>query len=151
MTTQATLAPANEIVSVRTFDYPREKVYSAWTNPDIIKRWWGPNGFTNTFHEFDPQPGGRWRLTMHGPNGADYANESIFVELIEPEKIVIDHVSKPEFLIVATFENVGSKTKIVWRMIFPSAEDCNKVRAVCVPANEENFDRMNAQLVLMPS
>ena len=46
-----------EIVSVCVFDAPREQVFDAWTNPKRLSRWWGPQGFTNTFHEFDLRPG----------------------------------------------------------------------------------------------
>ena len=67
-----------EIVSTRTFAAPRERVFEAFSDPTQLARWWGPKGFTNTIHEFDLRPGGMWRLVMHAPNGADYANESRF-------------------------------------------------------------------------
>ena len=49
----------------RVFDAPRERVFRAWTDPEHLKQWWGPKGFTNTFHEFDMRPGGHWRFVMH--------------------------------------------------------------------------------------
>ncbi len=84
-----------EIVSTRVFDAPRERVFQAWTDPEHLARWWGPKGFTNTFHEFDPRPGGVWGFVMHGPDGVDYKNRSVFVEIVKPERIVFDHVSGP--------------------------------------------------------
>lgn len=59
--------PEREIVSSRIFTSPRELVFKAWSDPDHLKNWWGPAGFTNTFEAFDFRPGGRWRFVMHGP------------------------------------------------------------------------------------
>ncbi len=55
------------ITSSRIVNAPRELVFMAWTDPQHLQNWWGPKGFTNTFHEFDLAPGGRWKYTMHGP------------------------------------------------------------------------------------
>ena len=102
-------APSDrEIVTTRVFDAPRERVFKAWTDPDHLARWWGPQGFTNTFHEFDLRPGGVWRFVMHGPDGADYQNKSVFVEITKPERIVFDHVSGPRFRVTTTFREYGS-------------------------------------------
>src|SRR6476620_4232000 len=81
-----------EIVSSRVFDAPRERVFEAFSNPKHVMHWWGPNGFTNTIHEFEPRVGGRWRLTMHAPSGARYENESEFVEVVKPERVVYNHL-----------------------------------------------------------
>src|SRR5512138_1947517 len=82
-----------EIVSARTFDAPRERVFGAFSDPSRLARWWGPKGFTSTFHEFDMRPGGAWRITLHGPDGADYPSESVFVDVVRPARIVFRHVS----------------------------------------------------------
>ena len=68
----------NEIYSSRVLNAPLEIVYNAFANPLHLKEWWGPEGFTNTIHEFDLQPGGKWLLTMHGPEKGNYENFSIF-------------------------------------------------------------------------
>ena len=81
-----------EIVSTRVFDAPREVVFRAFTDPALLARWWGPKGFTNTFHEFDPRPGGAWRFVMHGPDGTDYPMTKDFVEVVPPERIVLQHI-----------------------------------------------------------
>ena len=62
-------------------------MFDAFADPNRLTRWWGPKGFTSTFHEFDLRPGGVWRFVLHGPNGADYQNESVFVEVVKPERI----------------------------------------------------------------
>jgi uncharacterized protein YndB with AHSA1/START domain len=136
-----------KIVTTRTFNAPREIVFSAWTNPELLKRWWGPKGFTNTFHEFDLRPGGKWKFIMHGPNGGNYENESVFVEINEPQKIILNHISNPHFQLTATFEEAGAgRTKLVFEQLFETKELYNKVKGFAVDANEENMDRLETVL-----
>lgn len=140
-------SPDCEIISTRIFNHPRELVFSAWTNPDRLKNWWGPNGFTNTFHEFDLRPGGKWTFVMHGPDGRNYPNESVFVQIEEPELLIFDHVCAPEFQVVATFKELKEhQTMVTFRMIFETAEKCNRVKVYAVDKNEENFDRLEMEL-----
>jgi uncharacterized protein YndB with AHSA1/START domain len=140
-------APENEIISIRTIDASREKLFKAWTDPIHLAAWWGPTGFTNTFHEFDIRPQGKWRFIMHGPDGTDYPNESVFIEITEPERIVFDHISPPQFRVTATFqEEEDGKTRLTFAMRFPTAEICSKIKPIVVPANEQNFDRLEAEL-----
>ncbi len=138
-----------EIVSTRVLNAPRERVWKAWTDPQHLAQRWGPKGFTNTFREFDLRSGGIWRFVMHGPDGTDYQNKSVFVEVVKPERIVFDHVSGPQFQVVATFAEQAGKTRLTYRMIFKSAAECGKVKGVAVDANEQNFDRLEAQLAKM--
>jgi len=140
-----------EIVSTRLFDSPRERVFQAWTDPAILARWWGPKGFRNTFHEFDLRPGGAWRFVMHGPDGTDYKNESVFREIEKPARIVFDHVSSPRFQVTATFDAEGGKTRVTFRMLFESVEALDRVKSFVPECNEQNFDRLEAQLELMPA
>ncbi len=141
------VSPDCEIVSTRIFNDPRDLVFNAWTDPNRLKNWWGPKGFTNTFHEYDLRPGGKWSFIMHGPDGVNYPNESIFIEIIEPELIVFKHVTNPKFQIVATFEEVpDDRTKLTFRMIFGTPELCSQVKIYAVEKNEENFDRLEKEL-----
>ncbi len=118
-----------EIVISRAFDAPRELVWDAWTDPKQVVKWWGPFGFTTTIHEMDVRPGGTWKHTMHGPDGTDYPNKSVFVEVVKPERIVYTHgggaKGKPgaNFTATWTFEEEAGKTKVTIRMIFGSAEE----------------------------
>ena len=138
-----------EIVTTRVMDAPRELVFKAWTDPDHLVHWWGPKGFTNTFHEFDLKPGGVWRFVMHGPDGGDYQNESVFVEIVKPERIVFHHVSAPQFQVTVTLAEQAGKTKLTWCMLFESVAECDKVKRFAVAANEQNLDRLEAQLARM--
>lgn len=112
-----------ELLLTRILDAPRELVWEVWTNPEHIVHWWGPNGFTNTINKMDVRPGGIWDLVMHGPDGTDYKNESIFREVIEHERIVYEHVSHPKFTATITFFADGDKTILSWHMLFESAEE----------------------------
>ena len=135
-----------EIVSTRVLDVPREKIWEAWTDPKKLAAWFGPKGFTNTFQEFDPRPGGMWRFIMRGSGGREYPNESRFVELVRPERIVFDHLCAPIFRATATFEEQAGKTKITYRMLFEDAAEYEKVKVYAPAANEQNFGRLEQQL-----
>jgi len=111
-----------ELLILRTLDAPIELVWEAWTTPDHIAKWWGPDGFTNTITEMDVIPGGEWNLTMHGPDGTDYKNRSIFKEIIYHKKIVYQHISSPGFIATIEFEAKGEQTHLTWHMLFESAE-----------------------------
>jgi len=121
----ASLAGDREIVITREFDAAREVVFEAWTQPEQLVRWWGPRGFTTTIHEMDVRPGGVWRLTMRGPDGRDYNNRIVFVEVVKPERLVYRHApekgSEPvSFETTVTFVAEGSKTRVTMRQLFPS-------------------------------
>jgi len=136
-----------ELSIARIFAAPREKVWRAWSEAVHLMQWWGPDGFTNTFKEFDFRPGGAWRFTMHGPDGTDYVNENVFGEIVAFERIVIDHVSWPKHRVVATFEDApGGQTRVTFRQIFESAEDFAKVRPYAEPSNGQNMDKLGAYL-----
>lgn len=141
-----------EIVSTRVFNYAKEFLFSAWSNPAHLKNWWGPNGFTNTFNEFDFRPGGKWSFIMHGPDKGNYVNEVEFTKIEAPNFIAWKRFSKPLFNVSFTFEEVTDKsTKVVFKMIFNSIEECNKIKAFAVDKNEENFDRLEVELAKMAS
>lgn len=144
-----TSSPELEIVSIRRVEVPQAKVWRAWTQPEHLGRWWGPNGFRNRFETFDLRPGGDWRFVMQGPGGALFPNHSRFVEVQEPERLVFDHLSSPRFRVVATFAAEEGGTRVVFRMVFGTAAECARIRPVAVDANEQNFDRLEAVLASM--
>jgi len=141
-----------EIVSSRTVNAPRDLVFKAWADPNHLKNWWGPKGFTNTFNEFDFRPGGKWSFTMHGPDKGNYPNECEFIKIEKPSLIAWKRYSKPLFQVLATFEEISKdQTKIVFKMLFNSAEESNKLRHFVVDKNEENFDKLENELIKMAS
>jgi len=139
-----------EIVSTRVFAVPRGLVFEAFSNPDHLKHWWGPKGFTNTLSEFDLRPGGAWRFVMHGPDGVDYQNASDFVEVVKPERIVFQHLRPMHrFRMTMTFAEHSGKTVLTWRMHFESPAETTKLESFINEANEQNFDRLEAYLAAM--
>lgn len=135
-----------EIVTTRVFDAPRETVFEAWTDPEQLKLWWGPRGFTNTFEICEIKPGGVWRFVMHGPDGRNHPSECRFVEITHPERLVLDHVVPPLFRLTAIFEEVGNQTKLTFRQLFETAAIYDQVKHFAVLGNEDNLDRL-AQLI----
>ncbi len=135
--------PDCEILSSRVFKASCEQLFRAWTEPELLAAWWGPAGFTNTFHEFDLRTGGRWRFTMHGPEKGNYENEVEFLVIDKPRLIAWDRISKPLFRVVATFEDAGDgNTLLTFRMQFATKEECDKIIKFAPDKNEENFDKL---------
>src|SRR5688500_17668783 len=71
-----------ELVITRLLNAPRELVFEAWTDPKQLLQWWGPKGFTNTFHTIEVKPGGVWKFIMHGPDGVNYPNQIIYHKIV---------------------------------------------------------------------
>ena len=144
--------PDCEIVTTRIVNAPREIAYKAWSDPNHLKNWWGPAGFTNTFHEFEFEVGGKWSFTMHGPEKGNYINSCEFTDIEFPSLIAWKRFSQPLFRVVVTFEEVNaSQTKVTFRQIFDTAKECNKIKPFVVDKNEENMDKLELELVLMIS
>lgn len=136
-----------DIVSTRLIDASREQLFEAVRDPAQLALWWGPDGFTNTFDEFDFRPGGAWRFTMHAPDGADYPNESEFVEIDPFTRIVFDHLRPMHwFRMTMSFVPENGKTRLTWQMRFESRAESDKFREFIVIANEQNLDRLDAHL-----
>jgi uncharacterized protein YndB with AHSA1/START domain len=116
-----------ELKISRLLNAPIKLVWEVWTDPKHIKNWWGPNGFINTVTKMDVRTGGEWDLTMHGPDGTDYKNKSIFKEVILHRKIVYEHVTSPKFTATVEFEDRGKTTMMNWHMLFESKEQLIQV------------------------
>lgn len=114
-------APATEreLVVTRIIDAPRRLVFKAWTEPEQVALWWGPQGFTTTYCKMDIRPGGRFRLCMRSPAGTDHWKQGVYHDIVEPERVVFtfaweDAEGKPghELLTTVTFADHGAKTKL---------------------------------------
>ncbi|MBK6497107.1 MAG: SRPBCC domain-containing protein [Saprospiraceae bacterium] len=139
-----------EILSSRIINSPVEMVYQAFENPNHLKNWWGPEGFTNTIHEFDLRAGGNWILTMHGPEKGNYENSSVFKTVLPNKLISWERKSQPLFDMEIAFEKLEeNKTQISFKMIFATAEECEKMRKFVEPKNEENFNRLEREIKTM--
>jgi len=144
-----------EIVITRVFDAPRELVFDAWTDPQHIGTWWGPNGFTTTTYQIDVRPGGVWRFVMHGPDGVDYQNKIVYLEIVKPERLVYDHGDEADaghFRVTVTFAEQGGKTKLTMRSVFKSAAERDEVvtKYHAIEGGNQTLDRLAEHLATQP-
>ncbi len=123
------------------------QVFSAMNDPDRVARWWGPEGFTNTIHQFDFQPGGTWLLTMHGPDGKDYPNESRFTRIVPGELFEIEHFSGHHFILSIELAPSEKGTQVHWRQTFDTVEHYEKIAQFVAGANEQNLQRLAAEVL----
>lgn len=133
-------------VKSRRIEAPVAQVFAAFRDAQSLASWWGPEGFSNTFHEFDFRAGGQWRHTMHGPDGANYENESRFLDVIENKRIVIEHLSGHHFVLTLEFEALGDATLVHWQQLFDTVEHYEKIREFVAPANEQNLAKYAAEV-----
>lgn len=137
---------ARAIVSKRVIAASREAIWDAIRDPQRLARWWGPAGFRNTFETFEFRPGGPWKFVMHGPDGTDYQNESVFTSIDAPSGLVLEHHSAPRFTMTISLEARGDRTEFGFRQLFESAQVRDQVARYAIPCNEEVFDRLEAEL-----
>jgi uncharacterized protein YndB with AHSA1/START domain len=141
-----------EIHIQRVYDAPLKAVWDAWCDPEQAKHWWGPRGFTITHHSKDLRPGGIWHYTMHGPDGTDWINKTLYHEVEEHSKLVYDHggndVQAPLFRVTALFTALGEKkTQLDMTMSFPSPEAAEASRQHIKKAGGEGtWDRLGEYL-----
>jgi len=142
-----------EILMSRLLNAPRELVFKAWTEPEHVAQWWGPTGFTNTIHEMEVKPGGVWRFIMHAPDGRDYPNKIVFIEVVKPERLVYRHAGDADtepvnFHVTVTFEKQGDKTLLTMRMVFESAAELDRVDREygAIEGAKQHVDRLEEYL-----
>jgi Uncharacterized conserved protein len=142
------------IALTRIFDAPREIVWKAWTDPDGISNWWGPNGFTTTTRSMDLRPGGKWEHTMHGPDGVDYPNFTEYIEVDPPKRLVYRNsggegeLTEVNFISTVEFRDVDGKTELGVRMEMASAAMFELVvqKYGAVEGLENTFSRLGEYL-----
>ncbi|PUE60151.1 polyketide cyclase [Limnohabitans curvus] len=126
----------------RTLLFSPKAVYNAFASADVLATWWGPDGFSNEFETFELQVGGRWTFVMVGPDGARYANQSVFTELEPASRVVIRHDCQPFFTLTVQLTQVADGTHLQWQQVFDDAHIAQAVKAIVEPANEQNLDRL---------
>jgi len=124
-----------------------EQVFAAFSDPARLARWWGPAGFTNSFSVCEFREGGSWTYVMHGPDGKDYPNASVFAEIEALKKIVIEHVSKPKYRLAVTLEPAAKGTVVSWRQEFEKEKFAQSMAQFLTTANEQNLDRLTAEVL----
>ncbi len=130
----------------RILPFPASAIYNAFADSEQLAAWWGPAGFTNHFERFEFTPGGRWHFVMQGPDGRLYPNQSIFAALEANRKIVIRHDCAPFFTLTVELTLLETETVLSWQQVFDDADIAEAVRHIVEPANEQNLDRLTAEL-----
>jgi uncharacterized protein YndB with AHSA1/START domain len=118
-TSIATKAATGELVISRVFDAPRGVVFKAWTDPEHLARWWGPQGFATISCVMDVRPGGAWCRSMRSPDGREHRKRGVYREVVEPERLVFTYATEGvdgepghQTLVTVTFADFGGKTKL---------------------------------------
>ena len=124
-TTSETSAIADrELVLTRVIDAPRDKLFRAWTDADLLKQWFAPLPYTTPVAELDVRPGGANLIVMRGPDGNDLPNRGVYLEVLENERLVFTDAytkawepsPKPFMTVILTFENEAGKTRYTARV-----------------------------------
>jgi uncharacterized protein YndB with AHSA1/START domain len=120
-----------ELVLTRLIDAPPAKVYQAWTEPELLKQWFAPLPFTTPVVEMDLRPGGANLFVMRDPEGKEYPNRGVYLEVIPNRKLVFTDAythdwqpsEKPFMTGILTFEDEGGKTRYTARVLHWTVED----------------------------
>lgn len=142
-----------DLVYERTFDAPRELVWKAVMDPELIPRWWGPHGTTTTVVEMDVRPGGKWRYISSAPDRDDVAFHGEYLEIEPPARFKWTFLVEVEGLgdqggaETHTFDDIDGRTKVTARSHFASAEEIEGALATGMIAGAvETWDRLEALL-----
>lgn len=142
---------SNELKITRVYDAPVKAVWEAWTDPKQVAQWWGPRGFTITTHSKDLRVGGTWVYTMHGPDGTDWPNKTLYHEVEKYSRLVYDHGGNddrpPLFRVTVNFSETRGKTKMEMTMTVPTPEALEETRKIIKNANgNSTWDRLGEYL-----
>lgn len=121
-------------------------VFAAMRDPRRVARWWGPQGFRNTIHTFEFREGGRWLLTMHGPDGSNFDSDNRFTRLVPDRLVEIEHFTGHHFVLTVELIPQAQATEIAWRQTFDSAEHYASIAPFVTAANEQNLERLAAEV-----
>lgn len=138
---------SNDLKIQRIYDAPVKAVWEAWTDPQQVAQWWGPRGFTLTTHSKDLRPGGIWHYTMHGPDGVDYPNKTLYHEVEKYHRLVYDHgandIQAPLFRVTVVFTDLKGKTQMDMTMTLPTPEAAEETRKFVKKAGgDATWDRL---------
>ncbi len=122
----------NEIQIIRIYDAPVKMVWDAWTDDKQVAQWWGPRGFSITTHAKDLRVGGFWKYTMHGPDGTNWENKTIYHEVEKYSRLVYDHGGgedrPPLFRVTVNFKEIKGKTHMDMVMALESEEAAKQTK-----------------------
>jgi uncharacterized protein YndB with AHSA1/START domain len=140
-----------EIAMTRVFDAPRTLVFDAFTKPELLKRWFGPRGWTLVVCEIDYKVGGAFRFVLRGPDGTEMGMRGVYREILRPERSVHNESFDDypgESQVTAVFTEQNGKTTLVATVLYPSQE----VRDAVIQSGmehgaAESYDRLAELLI----
>lgn len=140
-------AGKQEIVVTRVFDAPRDLVFKACTDPNLISKWWGPRRYTTKVDKMEVKPGGAWRFVQSDAAGNVFAFRGVYHDISAPERTVqtfeFEGVPGHVLLDTATFEEFDRKTKLTQQSVFQSVADRDgMVQAGMEEGSTESMDRL---------
>ena len=144
----------NTITHTRILDAPRELVWEVWTNPEHIKEWWGPDGFTLTTKSMNVEPGNNWDFVMHGM-GRDWDNKIEYLEVKKPTLISYKHTGERDedynFTVTITFEEVEERTLLTMKSIFKSKEIIDELnrKVNAIEGGKQTLNRLEGYVKLL--
>jgi uncharacterized protein YndB with AHSA1/START domain len=120
-----------ELVITRIIDAPREKVFKAWTDPRLLKQWWAPRPWTTTVVELDVRPGGSNLIVMRSPEGEEFPNRCVYLEVVKSKRLVFTDAytrawepsEKPFMTVIVTLDRTDGKTRYTARALHWTAVD----------------------------
>ena len=123
-----------------------EQLFAAFSKPDRVARWWGPDGFSSTMHQFEFVEDGIWRLTLHSPDGGNFENEYRVLRIEPNRRIELDHPSNEHhFVLSLEFQAQGENTLVHWQQRFDSVEHYAPLAEFLAQANEQVLARLEAE------
>ncbi len=152
--------PDREIVVSRVLDASQELAWSVMTDPKHVVHWWGPRGFSTTTEVMDVRTGGNWIHVMRGPDGTEYPNSCLFIEVVKPERLRFSNGGHRKggtpvrFESTWSFDPVGAtKTRVTIRMVFPTAEERDRVvrEFGALEGAKQTLERMSEYMAAMPA
>jgi uncharacterized protein YndB with AHSA1/START domain len=140
-----------DIVITRTFDAPRDVVFKAVTDPDLIPKWWGPRRYETVVDRAEVRPGGLWRFINRDADGTEYGFKGVYHDVVAPERIVqtFEFEGAPGHVALETMtlEDATGKTKCVAQSVYQSVEARDAmVQSGMEEGARETWDRL-AQLI----
>ncbi len=145
---------SQEIRINTTYNAPRELVFKAYTDPDLIPQWYGPRYLTTEIDKLEARAGGRWRFLNYDPEGNVYAFHGVFHEVAAPDRIVqtFEYEGMPGHVVLETavFEDIGGRTRVVTQSVFQSIEDRDGMAASGMEVGiNEGYERLNELLATL--
>lgn len=126
-TAKVTKPTDREIHIERMLDAPRDRVFAAFTDPELIPQWWGPHGTTTVVDRMDVEPGGGWRFVIRNSDGSETGFRGTYREVSPPERLVqtFEWEGMPGYVSVETahFEDLGDRTRVVTTTLFHTPEE----------------------------